>query len=338
MEMSQPDVEAIFTQFITSPQVKQVAELISKRLGRNLEPFDIWYDGFKSRSSLNEDDLSKKTLAKYPTTEAYQKDLPVFLTKLGWSKERAEEICSHITVDASRGAGHAWGSEMRGDNARLRSRISEKGMDYKGYNIGMHEFGHNVEQTISLYDIDHYILHGVPNTAFTEALAFAFQKRDLEMLGIKETNTDAEHLQALDNFWGCYEIMGVSLVDMKVWQWLYENPNATASQLKEKVIATAKEVWNQYYAPIFGKKDEPILAIYSHMIDAPLYLSAYPIGHLIEFQLDLHLKGKPFNTEIDRIYKQGRLTPHFWMQQAVGSPVSAEPLLKATSEALQVIK
>ncbi len=58
MEIPEQDVEKLFTSLMTSPEIKQVAELISKRLGRNLEPFDIWYDGFKARSGLNEDDLT----------------------------------------------------------------------------------------------------------------------------------------------------------------------------------------------------------------------------------------------------------------------------------------
>jgi hypothetical protein len=337
MEMSQKDVEKLFVEYISSPVVKEVAVLISQRLGRPLEPFDIWYDGFKARSSVNEEDLNAKTRKLYPTPAAFQAALPGLLVKMGWTKERAAEICSKITVDPSRGAGHAWGSEMRGDNARLRTRIAENGMDYKGYNIAVHEFGHNVEQTISLYNMDYYLLHGVPNTSFTEALAFAFQKRDLELLDIKNNDVMAEHMEALDNFWATYEIMGVSLVDMKVWQWMYANPNANETQLKEAVIKIAKEVWNSYYAPVFGKNDEPILAIYSHMIDNPLYLSAYPIGHVIEFQLAGHLKGKNFPEEVERIYKLGRLCPQVWMKQAVGSEVSTTPMAEAAKKALEAI-
>ncbi|PKP22352.1 MAG: hypothetical protein CVU05_04285 [Bacteroidetes bacterium HGW-Bacteroidetes-21] len=338
MEMSQQEVEKLFTEYMSSPVVKDVAALISKRLGRPLEPFDIWYDGFKSRSSLNEDDLTKQTRAKYPDPAALKKDLPNILTKLGWEKNRADLLASLVTVDASRGAGHAWGSEMKGDNARLRTHIKPEGMDYKGYNIAVHEFGHNVEQTISLYDIDYYFMRGVPNTSFTEALAFSFQKRDLELLGIKQDNPQKEPLEALDNFWAVYEIMGVSLVDMKAWQWLYDHPDADAKQLKEAVVGIAKEVWNQYYAPVFGSNDEVILAIYSHMIDSPLYLSAYPIGHLIEFQLSGYFKDKPFAAEVERIYKLGRLTPQVWMKQAVGSEISSKTMIDAATEALKVVK
>ena len=74
-------------------------------------------------------------------------------------------------------------------------------MDYKGYNIAVHEFGHNVEQTTSLYDVDYYLLNGVPNTAFTEALAFIFQSRDLYLLGIEGAQHNQEQLNTLDTGW-----------------------------------------------------------------------------------------------------------------------------------------
>jgi len=338
MEIPEQDVEKLFVSLMTSPEIKEVAALISKRLGRNLEPFDIWYDGFKARSGLNEDDLTAKTQALYPTPAAFEKDMANMLKKLGWSAERAEYIASKIQVDPARGSGHAAGAAMKGDKARLRTRMADNGMNYKGYNIAVHEFGHNVEQTIDLYDIDYYMLQGVPNTSFTEALAFLFQKRDLELLGINDNNPDKEHLASLDAIWSCYEIMGVSLLDMQVWRWLYANPDATPAQLKEAVLRISKEVWNQYYAPVFGSKDEPILAIYSHMIDNPLYLSNYPVGHLIDFQIDGFIKGKKFSSEVDRMYLLGRLTPQAWMQGAVGTQISVDPILKAVDEALKVIK
>ena len=40
-------------------------------------------------------------------------------------------------------------------------------------------------------EIDHWFLSGVPNNAFTEALAFVFQERDLELLGLGAPGTDA---------------------------------------------------------------------------------------------------------------------------------------------------
>jgi hypothetical protein len=334
MELSKEEIRDMFTRFISSSEVAAVAGLIKQRLGRDLEPFDIWYDGFKSRSSIPEDLMTAKTQKLYPDAAAFERGLPALLITLGFTSADAHRICSKIRVDASRGAGHAWGAVMKGDKARLRTRILPTGMDYKGYNIAVHELGHNVEQTISLYDVDYYMLNRVPSTAFTEALAFIFQKYDLQLLGIQDNNPDKEALMMLDVFWGCYEIMGVSLVDMAVWEWLYANPKATQAQLKDNVVRIAQEVWNAYYAPVLGEQDSPILAIYSHMISNPLYLANYPMGHLIEIQIEEYLKGKSFATEIMRMYQLGRLTPQQWMKKAVGAELSIEPTLQATAAAV----
>jgi oligoendopeptidase F len=264
--------------------------------------------------------------------------MPNILIKLGFTKEKAEFIASKIAVEAARGSGHAWGAEMKSDKSLLRARIPKDGFNYKGYNIAIHEFGHNVEQTLTLQDVDYYMLKGVPNTAFTEAMAFLFQKRDLDLLGMKDNDPNKLYLMALDNFWSSYEIMGVAMVDMNVWRWLYANPNASAVQLKEAVISIAKEIWNKYYADVFGIKDQPILAIYSHMIDNPLYLSNYPIGHLIDLQIDKYVEGKKFGEEIQKMLVMGSVIPQEWMIKAVGAKISIEPTLQAASEALKYIK
>ncbi|UCH14142.1 MAG: hypothetical protein JSV22_13690 [Bacteroidales bacterium] len=337
MEIPQKEVEDLFIELMSSEQVRKAGELISKRLGRKLEPFDIWYNGFGSEKRIPEEELNKLTRAKYSTSEDFRKDIPSILTHLGFTNARADYIASKITVDASRGAGHAWGAQMRTDKAHLRTRVEKGGMNYKGYNIAIHELGHNVEQTLSLYDVDHYLLNGVPNTAFTEALAFIFQKRDLEILGVGQKAQYEDHMMALNILWTGYEIMGVSLVDMYVWKWLYDNPDATASQLKEAVISISKDVWNKYYAEIFGVKDQAILAIYSHMVTYPLYLSAYPVGQLIQFQIEKYMEDKSLADEIQRVFTLGRLTPQMWMKQAVGTELSCTPLLESAEEALTVI-
>ncbi len=335
MEISQEEVETLFDSYLSSPLLVNVGTIIKERLGRDLRPYDMWYDGFKTRSSIPESLLTSKTTALYPNPQAFNAGMKDMLIKLGWKPERAEYISDKITVDPARGSGHAWGAGMKGSKSHLRTRVSGNGMDYKGYNIAVHEFGHNVEQTISLYDVDNYMMSGVPNTAFTEALAFVFQSRDLMLLGIKTDNPEKEKLDTFDDAWSLMEIMGVGMVDMKVWKWLYENPDATPATLKVATINIAKEVWNKYFAPVFGINDSPILAIYSHMIENPLYLANYSYGQIIEFQLEEYLKGKHFPDEIDRIYMQGRLTPQQWMKGAVGEKISAQPILNALEKALK---
>ena len=334
MELTQAEVEKLFIQFLSSDEIKKVADLIKSRLGRDLQPWDIWYDGFKSRSSIDETKLDKITQKRFPNAQAFKDNLPVLIQTIGFNPEMAAFLSSKIDVDPARGSGHAWGAQMKGAHAHLRTRIPESGMNYKGYNIAIHELGHNVEQTISLYLMDYYMLNGVPNTAFTEALAFVFQKRDLPLLGIKSTNPKQEAYTTLDNFWSTYEIMGVSLLDQYTWKWMYEHPDATAAQLKEAVVQLAINIWNDYYAPVFGIKDQPVLAIYSHMISNPLYLSNYAIGSLVEFQTEEYLKSHDFAPEILRMYKLGRLTPNIWMVDAVGNPISIEPMISEVDKAL----
>lgn len=345
MEISAEEIESLFINLISSKEVVEVAKLIEKRLGRALRPYDIWYDGFKSRSTMPEERLTKITKERYPSTEAFAADIPRMLQSLGFSADYSRCIADKIEVEGARGSGHAWPSAGRGYKNYLRTRLVAGGMDYKAYNIAVHEFGHNTEGTIDLYDIDYYMMAGIPNTAFTEALAFIFQKRDLQMLGIRQsqskernTGTTIDKMTTLDIFWGMYEIMGVSLVDMYTWRWLYENPNATAAELKENCLRIAREVWNKYYAPLLGEENSHILAIYSHMVNAPMYLPNYPFGHIIEYQLEEHFSKLPdpaaIGPEIERIYKGGRLTPQLWMQRAIGKRVSTEPIIAAVREIL----
>ena len=332
LEMPVDEVEAMFRKLLSSPERKVVADIIKSRLGRPLEPFDIWYDGFKTRSSLNQDSLDRVVKARYPNAEAVKKNLFRWLSVAGFSPAEAMRISTRIDVDPDLGSGHAMGPLYKGDKARLRTRFVNGVLDYKGYNIATHEFGHNVEQIISLYDVPYLALHGIPNTAFTEALAFIFQGKDLAFLGMSDNAPDREKMEVLDAFWEVYEIMGVGLYDVSVWRWMYAHPDFTAEQLKQAALGIAKGLWNQYYADVFGVRDQTILAVYSHSINYPLYLSAYSIGHLITFQLKSYFKNKDLPTEVERCFSLGRLTPDVWMERATGAPVSVEPLLEAVRE------
>ena len=338
-ELPEARVEKMLVDVLSSPLVPRVGRLIEARLGRPLEPFDIWYNGFKPRGAYTEAQLDEITRRKYPTAAAFAADMPNILTGLGFTPERARYLADRVEVDPSRGAGHAWGAARRGDKARLRTRVGANGMDYKGYNIAVHEFGHNVEQTFSLYEVPWYSINGVPNTAFTEALAFVFQDRDLELLGLAKPDAASDALATLDDFWGAFEISGVALVDMRVWRWMYAHPQATPAELREATLQIARDVWNQYYAQVFGRRDVVLLAIYSHMIDAGLYLPDYPIGGMIALQIKQQIRrAGDFGGEFERMSTQGRLTPDLWMQRATGAPVGPAAMLEATQQALKVVE
>jgi hypothetical protein len=334
-EIPEPQLRAMLEAVLRAPVGGRVAKRIQARLQRPLEPFDIWYSGFKPRAKYTEAELDAITRKAYPTVASFAQDIPRILVDLGFTPERARFIADHVEVDPARGSGHALGANRRDDKAHLRTRVGKDGMDYKGYNIAIHELGHNVEQVCSLNLVDHTLLQGVPNTAFTEALAFVFQARDLALLHLEEPDPAAEHSRALEDFWAAREIAGVALVDMAAWHWLYEHPEAKPAQFREAVVTIAEGVWNEYYAPLLGRRDVALLAIYSHMVSNGLYTPDYPIGHLIAFQLEEHFrKEKGLGPEFERVARQGALTPDAWMRGAVGEPLSAEPLLRAADRAL----
>jgi hypothetical protein len=338
-EIPEARVEAMFREILSSPLVPRVAQLIETRLGRSLEPFDLWYAGFRPGSRYTEAELDAIVAERYPTAEAFDADLPNLLVKLGYDRDRAEYLAANIVVEAARGSGHAWGAGMRSEKTHLRTRVEPTGMNYKGYNIAIHELGHNVEQTFSLNDIDHTLLEGVPNTAFTEAIAFVFQARDLELLGLAQPDPRNVALKTLDDFWSTFEMAGVSLVDMGVWHWMYANPGATPAELRKATLQIARDVWNRYFAGVFGVRDVVLLGIYSHMIQSSLYLPDYPLGFLIANQIEEQVrKTGDVAGEVERMSRIGNVTPDLWMIEATGAPVSAAPMLQAVARALDELE
>lgn len=334
-QMSEGRVQAMLEALLRSPQFGQVGRLIAQRLGRPLEPFDVWYNGFRASPGVTEAQLDARVRKKYPTAAAYRADMTNLLTQLGFSAERAGFLRENIDVEPSRGTGHAMGGAMRGQKARLRTRVEPEGMNFKGFNIALHEMGHNIEQTFSLDLVDHTLLQGVPNNAFTEALAMVIQGHDLEVLGLAAPDAQAQALQTLNDFWATCEIAGVALTDMAVWHWMYAHPKATPAELKAATLQLARQLWNEHYAPVFGPRDVTLLAVYSHMIRDVLYLPDYPIGHLIAFQLDAQMKkAGRLGAEFERVATYGNVTPDLWMQHATGTPVGPEALLEATQRAL----
>jgi hypothetical protein len=338
-EIPEARVRAMLESLLSSPSFPRVARLIKSRLGRPLEPFDIWYNGFLPRSSHTEAQLDELVRRRYPTSQAFEADIPNILERLGFTRERAQLIASRIAVDPARGSGHALGASMRSARARLRTRVGAGGMDYKGYNIALHELGHNVEQTISLYDIDHWLLAGVPNTAFTEAFAFVFQAHDMDLLGVAVSDERSQALRTLNQYWMTCEIAAVALVDMGIWHWMYDHPDATPAELREATLAIARDVWNRYFAAFLGARDVPLLAIYSHILSNYLYIPDYPIGHLIAFQIENKMRAAgSVGAEFERMARLGVVAPDLWMQQATGTPVGSEALLDATARALSEVK
>ncbi|HOL62671.1 MAG TPA: hypothetical protein PK103_04805 [Elusimicrobiales bacterium] len=330
------EAERMLKEILSSAVGKEIGNIIKRKMNRKLEVFDIWYNGFRDNSvKINLDDAVKK---RYPTIEDFQKGIKDILIKLDFDKKTAEYLSEKIEVDPSRGAGHAWGPRMRGEKAHLRTRVIDaKYMNWQGFNTAMHELGHCVEQIFTLYDVDYYSLTGVPNTAFTEAFAFVFQNKSLEILGIKPSK-DTEIFNSIQTFWDTREIAGVALVDMYIWKWMYEKQKFDENELREKVIEISRDIWNKYFYPIFDIKNSPILGVYSHMIYHGLYLPDYPLGHIIAYQIEEYFKDKSIGREMKRICQLGNITPLKWMKEATGKELNAKELINGAQNSIEILK
>jgi len=109
-EIPEERAREMLVQIVSSPLVPKVAAFIKSRIGRDLEPFDIWYSDFVGKGPYTQAQLDEIVSKKYPTADAFQKDFPNILAKLGFSKEKAAFLADNIVVDPARGSGHAWGA------------------------------------------------------------------------------------------------------------------------------------------------------------------------------------------------------------------------------------
>jgi len=338
-QISEEKVVSLLESIISAPEKKEVAALIEKRLGRKLEPFDIWFMGFSYSEEYDMDALDQMLKEKYPTPMAFQQDIPNILRRIGFPKFEADFLGNHIVVDPIPSGGHANGPQMRGAKAHLRTHFEKDGLNFKGYRIGMHETGHTIQQNVGTYMNDYYLLKGIPSSPFTEAMADLIAYRSMVGLGINpEYSAREKQDNALAAFWFVCEIGSVALHEIRVWHWLYDHPDATVKDLKAATIDIAKDIWNQYFADIYGVKDIPLFAIYNHFISGALYLHSYPLGNIILMQLEEYFDGKDFAQEMIRTCKIGKLTPDLWMIEATGKPLSSEPLLNSMRKALKAYK
>src|SRR5262249_14668354 len=145
----------------------------------------------------------------------------------------------------------------------------------------------------------------------------------------------SDPLKPLNDFWATYEISGVALVDMAMWHWMYDHPEAMPAELNAATMQIARDVWNRWYAPHFGRRDVTLLGVYSHMVDELLYLPDYPIGHMIAAQIERQMEtAGSVGAEFERMARMGNVTPDLWMKNATGAAVGAEALLERAERAL----
>ncbi|RME50678.1 MAG: hypothetical protein D6795_09655, partial [Deltaproteobacteria bacterium] len=280
-EIPEEEVVALLESILTHPLRRKVADWIERRLGRKLEPFDIYFADFEHGGGKTP--LGYDLGRRYPDAKALQAAIPGILTRFGWSPERAAFIAGRIRVDNARSAGHAWPPHTDDDLQLLRVRIDPGGITELDFSTFMHELGHCVEGVLSSYELDWKALWSVPTPAFTEGFAFTFQNRTDEILG--RTPQSHREATALHEFWKTYEIGGVAMMEIRLFHWLYEYPDADAEAIHRAARKIADEVWGEYFAEIFGEESWGLPGVYSHILWCTFYLPEYPLGHIIAYQI-----------------------------------------------------
>ncbi|MSR45131.1 MAG: hypothetical protein EXS15_07245 [Phycisphaerales bacterium] len=336
-EMPQSHVEQLLTDLLDHPVRKDLAAFLRTRLGRALEPFDIYYDDIAESRPASELNAAVRTL--FPDEKAFERALPQILRSLGFTPADADFLGSRIRVEIARGSGHAMRPLLLEYGAWLRTGRLKDEFGWDGFDTAMHELGHNLEQLCSTFFAPRSSLRGVPNTACTEAFAFLYQSLAKRVLGI-EPEGGAQRAFAIDSvqtMLAATQIAGPSLLELHVWRWLYANPSATAAELRTEVLAIADRLWTRFYQRDFGPDPYRLLGAYQHMIGHPLYLADYTLGHVMSHQIRSFMQGKDIAAETRRITSIGRLTPQLWMQRAVAGVISAKPLAQDTATALTLL-
>ncbi len=333
-EMSESSVEALLVDLLNHPVRKDLAAFLRKRLARDLEPFDIYFDDIAESRPASE--LNAAVRALFPDEKAFERALPQVLRSLGYSQADADFLGSRIKVEIAKGSGHAMRPYLTEYTAWLRTGRLKDELGWDGFDTAMHELGHNLEQLCSTFFAPRPSLRGVPNTACTEAFAFLYQSLGKRVLGIEPAG-GSERAFAFDcvqTMLAACQIAGPSLLELYVWRWMYANPKANAAQLRSEVLSIADRLWAKFYERDFGPDPYRLLAAYQHMIAHPLYLADYTLGHVMSHQIRSFMRTKDIAAETKRITSIGRLTPELWMQRAVGSGVSVASLASDTARAL----
>jgi len=333
-EIPEEKIVKILSDILSAPVAEKVARFVESRVGRPIEPHDIYFKSFQS--GAKKAPLTFNIRKRYPNAEALTKAIPGILLRLGFQKNRAEWIGSHIRVDNSRSAGHAWGPSTAHDVGLLRVRIDKAGINEEEFGTFMHELGHCVEQVLTSYQMDYKSLWGVPNTAFTEGFAFTFQDKADFILG-RKTVIDRD-VMMLQRFWEVFEITGPALTEIRFFHWLYDDPQATAADMHRAIRRIGDQIWTEFYARIFGKEGHGLMSVYSHILWCSFYLADYSMGYVIAYQVRKYLASRKFAPEMERMCALGAIYPEQWMKSSVGQAISAEPLLSDVEKACRNLK
>ncbi len=332
LQMPVDRVEALLRNLLSSSVRREVMDYVGRRLGRPLEPFDIYYCDLLPAEPASQ--LDAEVEAHFPTFQAFQEKLPTVLRGLGFADDTADFLAAHIQVDPARGCGHASPAGLFEYPSFLRTNRVNGKLNWAGLDCSMHELGHTIEQVFTLHRTPRVALKGIPHTAISEAFAFTFQTLARDVVGM-ERPKGFEHADMLREFVSAVEIAGPALVDLLTWQWMYETGEFSAEELRDFTVETADVIWREYFETYFGPDENHLMGAYQHMVNGMLYLPNYVVGHVIAHQIRAYLEGKDLAAEIERMCSLPNTSIPLWMQQAVGSDVDEMKMIADVRKAVE---
>ncbi|MEW6252790.1 MAG: hypothetical protein AB1716_19310, partial [Planctomycetota bacterium] len=140
-------VEAMLTDLLRAPARAKLYEFLQARLGRPLEPHDVYYDAPFPRAPTEELDVA--VAKRFPSIEAFGRALPTILREVGFDAADADWLANRIRVAPSRDAGHCTPSGLPEYGPWLCTSLNRGRFDFGAYGTAMHELGHAVESAFS---------------------------------------------------------------------------------------------------------------------------------------------------------------------------------------------
>ena len=216
------------------PQARAAGPLVQRLRPRGDDP----------RGRARRDDRASATRPR----EAFAKDMPRILQRPRLHR-RAREVPrrAHRGRSLARRRPRDAGARGAATSRTCAPASRRTGMNYKGYNIAVHELGHNVEQVFSLYDVDHTLLRGRAQHRLHRGAGVRVPGAGPRAARAWPSRTPrAERLRVLNDFWQTWEIAGVGAGGHRRVALDVRAPgrHRRASCARPR-CAIAREVWNQ---------------------------------------------------------------------------------------------
>jgi hypothetical protein len=326
--------EQILVDLLRTPVRKRLYAFVRDRLGRPLEPHDVYFSRPFKRAPAEE--LDAAVAKRFKDINEFGRQLATILREVGFADADADWLAARIRVERSRDAGHCSPPGLPEYGPWLTTSLNRGRFDFAAYGTATHELGHAVESAVSVPRAPRPALRGVPGSCAVEAVANVFCDTRFRLVGVKLSTEDIAPLDQLtiQSMLASCQMSGPALLELRVWRWLYDHPDATAEDLRAVVLEIAADIWAEFFEPYFGPDPYYLPAAYQHMIGYPLYLANYVLSDIALQQMRAYVRGKNVASELLRMYTIGRLTPDLWMERAVGAPLSAEPFLRDANRVL----